>query len=79
MEDVFDQKITVHGFTIMESKWYKEEGVNECLQMQIEIDGKMRVLFNGSKKMIDQLKQVPDNGFPFQTIIKKVDKKYMLT
>ena len=63
---VFNMKITVLDFKIDNSK-QKEN--TDCLTLQIEKDGNKRVIFTGSTCLIEQIKQVPKEKFPFLTTI----------
>lgn len=60
--------ISVLKFKVEESK--KKPGT-DYLTMQIEIDGVKHVVFTGSAGLISQIRQVPEDKFPFTTIIKK--------
>jgi hypothetical protein len=48
----------------------------ECLTLQIEKSAEPRVVFTGSTYLIDQIKQVPEDKFPFATAIKEVNDHY---
>lgn len=74
--DVLNIEIIVQGFKIEDSK--KKQGT-KYLTLQIEIDYTNRVVFTGSKNLMDLISQVPDDKFPFQTIIKKNDKRLEFT
>lgn len=51
----------------------------ECLWLQIEKSGEKRVVFTGSKILIDQIKRVPEEKFPFTTTIKGDNEHYEFT
>lgn len=76
IDDVLNIEIIVQGFKIEDSK--KKQGT-KYLTLQIEIDISKRVVFTGSKNLMDLISQVPDNKFPFKTIIKKNDKRLEFT
>jgi len=67
--------IEVHAFKIENSK------VNSrlCLYLQIEHKGEKKVVFTGSTVLIDQIQKVPEDGFPFRTIIVQEDERYSFT
>lgn len=74
-EELFDKEIIVHHFKIGPSK-YPEKGNGKCLTIQIEFEGKKRVLFTGSGVLMEQIVQVEESGFPFKTTIKRVEKSF---
>lgn len=78
MPDVFNQPIIVHAFKVAPSKFPKP-GREECLHMQIEVEGKKRVLFCTSRVMINTLQNIDPEDFPFKTVIKKNDKRFEFT
>jgi hypothetical protein len=43
------------------------------------MDGEKRVVFTGSTILIDTIKQVPKEKFPFETIIVKENEYYEFT
>ena len=74
VERVLNRDITVHSYTLSESK-YK----GQLLTVQIETNGEFRVLFTGSTGLIDQIRQVKDDDFPFSTKIVKETEYYEFT
>jgi len=42
-----------------------------CLKLQIVKSGELRVVFTGSKGLLDQIKQVPKEKLPFFTTIRE--------
>lgn len=64
VEDVINLPIEIHSFKISPSKHSKEVGDN-CLYLQIRMHEKDYVLFTGSNVLMEQIKKVPENGFPF--------------
>jgi len=73
---LFNIRITVHAFKIEPSK--QKEGT-ECLTLQIEKAGEMRVVFTGSTFLMQMIKQVPKDKFPFETTIKRDNEYYEFT
>lgn len=67
INQILNVAISVHDFKIEPSK-YKEG--KECLHLQIEKSGNKRVVFIGSQNLINQIKEVPIDKFPFETTIK---------
>ena len=76
MEDILDQEIKVLYFKIGPSE--KRPGT-DMLTLQIEFDGKKRVIFTGSKRLIETMNSTDDSHFPFTTIIKKEYKSFIFT
>lgn len=66
LDRIINRKIIVHHYKIADSKF---EG--KRLDVQLEIDGAKRLLMTSSVTLMDQIKQVPADGFPFETIIVK--------
>jgi len=73
---LFNLEIKVIDFKIEPSK--QKEG-SELLTMQIEKSGEKRIVFTGSTILIQMIKKVPDDGFPFKTIIKGDNEYYEFT
>lgn len=63
---LFNVEISVLNYKIEDSK--KKEDT-KCLTLQIEKDGVKRIVFTGSTTLIEQIKQVPSDKFPFTTKI----------
>jgi len=51
----------------------------QLLTLQIEKSGEKRIVFTGSTVMIDQIKRVPTDRFPFETVIKGDNDYYEFT
>ena len=75
MQEVFDKEIVVHDYKIAPSKFPKP-GREDCLHLQFELDGKMRIVFVSSGVMMKVLELIPKSDFPFKTVIKKVHKRF---
>lgn len=63
---LFNTQINVLDYTISPSN--KKENT-DCLKIQLEKDGVKRVLFTSSTNLMEQIKQVPKEKFPFTTKI----------
>ncbi len=72
IEKILNREIVVHDWKIEDSK-YVDKG-DKCLYLQIEFAGEKRVLFSGSKVLMDMIAQVPIEKFPFSTTIVKQDE-----
>mgnify|MGYP003440252716 FL=1 len=77
IDRILNTEITVCDFSIEDSK-YKEK-YDKCLYMQIEYRSEKRVVFSGSRVLMDMILQVPATNFPFTTTIVKVNKHFEFT
>lgn len=68
IEKLLNVPITVHSYKIGNST--AKPGTN-LLTLQIELNGERRVLFTGSTMLLQLIKQIPSEGFPFTTTIIK--------
>ena len=76
IERLLNRKIVVEKFTIGPSKQYQGQ---EYLSIQLLLGEQRHVVFTGSKGLIQQIKQVPETDFPFQTTIINEDRVLMFT
>ena len=76
VEKLLNRQITVLAFKIVPSK-FKDKG--DCLYLSIKLDENMRLLFTSSQYLIDLIKQVPEEDFPFTTVIQKENKRLLFT
>lgn len=76
IDDILNKEITVHYFKIVDST--KKEGT-KCLYIQIEVDKEKRLLFSGSKYLLETIKAIKEEDFPFKTTIKKEYKSFQFT
>lgn len=76
VQKLFNLPITVLAFKIEPSK--QKQGT-QLLTLQIEKSGEKRIVFTGSTVMMEQIQRVPDNKFPFTTIIKGDNDYYEFT
>jgi len=72
---ILNRRITVHTYKIGPSKHFS----GECLQLQIEYDGQKHVCFSGSTKLKEQIRMVPENGFPFSATIIEENDMHLFT
>lgn len=73
--DVLNKEIVVRDFRVASSK--VKQGT-DYVSIQIEMDGKPRVIFTGSNVLVRQLEEYKDY-LPFETIIRKVRDFYTFT
>lgn len=71
--DVINQPILIEDYKIEPSKHKQGQ---QCLYLQIRFQEKQRVIFIGSKILIEMIEQVPRSEFPFTTTILFKDKRY---
>jgi hypothetical protein len=74
IERILNRKITVHKHEITDSKFK-----GKCLTIQISLGEEKRIIFTGSMSLIDMLGKVPQEGFPFSTIIVKENERFQFT
>lgn len=72
IDKILNREIIVNDWKIEDSK-FVDKG-DKCLYLQIDFGGEKRVLFSGSKVLMDMIKQVPIEKFPFSTTIVKQDE-----
>lgn len=75
IERILNKEIIVHNFEIKPSKF---EG-QKLLTMQIQIGEEKRVIFTGSKVLIDLIVLVSKSDFPFKTTIVKENEYFEFT
>lgn len=78
IDDLLNREIIVHDFKIGPSK-FKDRGDKECLTLQITVNNEMRVVFCGSTYLMQTIKLIPKNKFPFTTTIVKKNKCHQFT
>jgi hypothetical protein len=76
VQKLFNLQITVLGFKIEPSK---KKDNTKLLTLQIEKGGEKRIVFTGSTVMMEQISRVPDDKFPFVTIIRGDNDYYEFT
>lgn len=74
IERILNKEIIVHDFEIKPSKF---EG--EVMTIQIQVNDDKRIVFTGSKVLIDLMKLVPRSEFPFMTTIVKENEYFEFT
>jgi len=75
---ILNRDILVWDYRIEKSKFPKNKS-GMCLHLQIEFDGHKHVVFTGSDVLIDLIKQVPEDEFPFQTVIVQTGEYFEFT
>ncbi len=75
-KNLLNAPIKVLDFKIEPSK---QKPGTELLTLQIEKSNEKRVVFTGSTVLIDMIRRVPKDSFPFETIIKGENEYYEFT
>lgn len=76
IERILNTPVLITNFKVEPSK--KKPGT-EYLTLQIEKNGSKHVVFVGSTILIDMINRVPQDRFPFTTIIVKEGKHFEFT
>ena len=71
IKEIENKPIFIIGYRLFPSKYDSEE----CMALQLEFEGNQRVLFTGSKVLIDQMKKYNDK-LPFEATVIRPDNKY---
>lgn len=74
IEKVLNVKIAVLDYRIGKGNFNDQR-----LDLQIEFKGERRVIFSGSRGLIDMIKQVPAEKLPFETTIIKDNEQFQFT
>lgn len=77
IERILNKEIIVEAYKIEKSNFEKGSGMR--LVLQIAIGDDKRIVFSGSVVLMDMIKQVPENNFPFSTIIIKENERLQFT
>lgn len=77
--EIFNVPIIVNDYKIEESKYPGKNKSNNRLQLAIVMDNENCITFTGSDNLMEMIKQVPKENFPFQTVIKKREKRFEFT
>jgi hypothetical protein len=81
MDKILNREIVVHAFKIEESKIraFQEKGSGKCLHLQISINNQMHIVFTSSGGLIETIKLVQEDKFPFITTIIKENERLKFT
>jgi hypothetical protein len=74
--DLFNIPIIVKAYKIEKSKYTGKNKSNNRLTLAIVYNNENRIAFTGSDNLMEIIKKVPEDKFPFETVIKKNDKKF---
>lgn len=73
---VLNKEIKVLDFKIESSK---QKIGTECLTLQIEKSDEKRIVFTGSKVLIEMIRRIDKDKFPFKTTIVEENEHYEFT
>lgn len=79
IEDIFNIPIIIDAFKIEDSKYTGKNKSDKRLVLSVKMDGINYITFTGSETLMEMIKQVPEDGFPFETVIKKREKRFEFT
>lgn len=74
IKKVLNKEISIKGFKIVPSKFS-----GDCLHLHIELGSIEHVIFTGSIILMDQVKRVPTENFPFKTTIVENNEGFEFT
>lgn len=77
INDILYKDITVVDFTIMPSKFHREN-TSECLKLLIIFNGQQRIVFTGSVNLMMDCKKYHDQ-MPFITKIVNDGRRYLFS
>jgi hypothetical protein len=76
MYNIVDKPIIVYAFKIEDSKCFQNRGTGKCLSLQISLNNVKHIIFTSATGLIDSIKQIPENKFPFNTTIVQDNKRF---
>lgn len=68
---ILNKEVELHDFKIVDSKFEKDGLKEKCLHLQIRYEEELRVIFSGSKNLIEMIEQLPKEELPILTTIIK--------
>jgi len=78
IDRLLNKQIIVLDYKIESSK-FQDKGTGKLLTLQIIVDNTKRILFTGSKILMELIEQVPKDKLPFQTTIIKENDSFLFT
>ena len=81
MSKILNREIVVHHYKLEDSKVksFQEKGSGKCLHLQISFDNRKHVVFTSANGLIEVIKQIPEDGFPFTTTIIEENERFKFT
>lgn len=78
IDRILNKEIIVTAAKIEPSE-FKEKGNGLRLRLAFTAAGQPHILFSGSSTLMEMIKRVPPEGFPFATTIVKQNERYEFT
>lgn len=78
MSKVLNKQIIIHRYRIEESK-FKDKGNGKRLDMQIEMNATLYIVWTSSVVLQETIKQIPAANFPFTTTIVLENERFEFT
>jgi RNA-directed DNA polymerase len=72
---ILNKQIIIHDFKVTKSKF----NTDECLHLQIELNGNKHVVFTGSKILMNMILKVEKLDFPFVSTIVEENESYLFS
>ena len=70
INNVLDRQVIVHDMEIRESKIKsKDASIQQCVYIDLEVDGERRLLFGSYRYIIEQCTKIPKDSYPFSCTI----------
>lgn len=76
MNRILNREVIINKYRIVPSKFEK---CGMRLDMQINFNGENHVVWCSAKGLIETIKQIPEDGFPFTTTIVVENERYLFT
>jgi len=78
IDRILNREILVRAFRIEQSD-FKEKGSGLRLKLAFTLGSEPHILFTSSSTLMEMIKKVPENRFPFTTTIVKQHERYEFT
>lgn len=78
IERILNREIIVQDYKIEPSK-FLEKGITDRLCIQFKLGEMQHIVFTSSRVLMETLKKVPKDKFPFKTTIIKQDRRFEFT
>lgn len=78
IKKLFNEPITVKAYRLKGSN-YQEKGTGQRLDLDIVYNGKSHITWTGSATLMEMIQKVPQDKFPFDTVIKEENERFFFT
>lgn len=81
IDKILGKEIIVEDFKLEPCRIekFKRQGCDTTLWLQFKLDDKQHIVFTSGRTLIESIKQVGENDFPFTTTIVQKMKRYEFT